>query len=263
MNRLQSLPPFGFQHDALHQVRKQGCPSCPALSSPKGGSRQEIADIPRFAAPPGDAHRARGSLIFAPPQHAGCNTSANSFVLLQQLLCRLQSQSLRDLGAEADVEVGFADPHPVQDTGKLARDRDDRAQHARSSWRSAGPRPAMPTISGPVATGLRPPRIAPPEPQRRPAADAALIVDRRSRLVSPRRQAKMRSDRSRSRKASGIIYRHFERKGGNGTITVAPRARGRRPKTFTTAELASRYSHALHKTALAASSFIPLPLPSS
>ena len=40
----------------------------------------------------------------------------------------------------------------------------------------------------------------------------------------------MRSDRSRSRKASGIIYRHFERKGGNGTITVAPRARGRRPK---------------------------------
>jgi hypothetical protein len=63
---------------------------------------------------------------------------------------------------------------------------------------------------------------------------------------------KMRSDRSRSRKASEIIYRHFERKGGNGTITVAPRARGRRPKTFTTAELASRYSHALYKTALAA-----------
>src|SRR5882724_1670439 len=27
----------------------------------KDGSRQEIADIPRFAAPPGDAHRARGS----------------------------------------------------------------------------------------------------------------------------------------------------------------------------------------------------------
>ena len=63
---------------ALHQVRKQGCPSSPALSSPKGGSRQEIADIPRFAAPPGDAHRARGSLIFAPLQHAGCNASANS-----------------------------------------------------------------------------------------------------------------------------------------------------------------------------------------
>ena len=42
---------------ALHQVGKQGCPSTLALSSPKGGSRQEIADIPRFAAPPGDAHR--------------------------------------------------------------------------------------------------------------------------------------------------------------------------------------------------------------
>lgn len=39
------------------------------------GSRQEIADIPRFTAPPADAQRARGSLIFAPPQHAGCNTS--------------------------------------------------------------------------------------------------------------------------------------------------------------------------------------------
>jgi len=41
------------------------------------GSRQEIADIPRFAAPPGDAHRARGSLIFAPLQHAECDASAN------------------------------------------------------------------------------------------------------------------------------------------------------------------------------------------
>jgi hypothetical protein len=66
----------GLSH-ALHQVRKQGCPSSPALSSPEGGSRQEIADIPRFAAPPGDAHRARGSLILAPFQHAGCSASAN------------------------------------------------------------------------------------------------------------------------------------------------------------------------------------------
>ena len=41
------------------------------------GSRQEIADIPRFAAPPGDAHRARGSLIGAPSRHAGRNSSAN------------------------------------------------------------------------------------------------------------------------------------------------------------------------------------------
>jgi hypothetical protein len=35
-------------------------------------------DIPRFAAPPGDAHRALGSLFFAPPQHAGCKPSAYS-----------------------------------------------------------------------------------------------------------------------------------------------------------------------------------------
>ncbi|MGY2850694.1 hypothetical protein ACVIWU_008279 [Bradyrhizobium sp. USDA 4509] len=48
---------------ALHQVRKQGCPSSRALSSPKDGSRRDIAEIPRFAAPPADAHRARGSLI--------------------------------------------------------------------------------------------------------------------------------------------------------------------------------------------------------
>ena len=62
---------------ALHQVRKQGCPSSPALSSPKGGSRQEIADIPRFAAPPGDAHRARGSLVF--PSLLSCWGKASAF----------------------------------------------------------------------------------------------------------------------------------------------------------------------------------------
>ncbi|MET4803814.1 enoyl-CoA hydratase-related protein [Bradyrhizobium sp. LB11.1] len=32
---------------------------------------------------------------------------------------------MRDLGAEAGFEVGFVDPHPVQDAGKLARNRDD------------------------------------------------------------------------------------------------------------------------------------------
>src|SRR3954453_169171 len=63
---------------ALHQVRKQGCPSSPALSSPKDGSRQEIEDIPGFAAPSGDAHRARGSLIFVPPQHADWRLSPSS-----------------------------------------------------------------------------------------------------------------------------------------------------------------------------------------
>jgi hypothetical protein len=129
-----SMRSFAFStlaSHALHQVRKQGCPSSPTLSSPKGGSRQEIADIPRFAAPPGDAHRARGSLIFVPPQHADCNASATFSSSVQQLRRRPQSQSLRNLGTEADVEVGFADPHPVQDAGKLARRRDDRAQHAR------------------------------------------------------------------------------------------------------------------------------------
>jgi hypothetical protein len=43
------------------------------------------------------------------------------------------------------------------------------------------------------------------------------MVDGRSGLVSPRRQAKMRSNRPRSRKASGIIDTDFERTGRNGT----------------------------------------------
>jgi hypothetical protein len=64
--------------------------------------------------------------------HARRKFQRYSFVILQQLLRRLQSQSLRDLGTEANVEVGFADPHSMQDTCELARDRDDRAQHARS-----------------------------------------------------------------------------------------------------------------------------------
>jgi hypothetical protein len=33
--------------------------------------------------------------------------------------------------AKSDLEVGFADPHSMQDSGKLARNRDDRTQHAR------------------------------------------------------------------------------------------------------------------------------------
>jgi hypothetical protein len=119
----------GLSH-ALHQVRKQGRPSSPAPSSPKGGSGQEIADIP-VSRPRRDAHRARGSLIFAPLQHAGYNASANSLRSVQQLLHRLQSQPLRHLGTEADVEVGFTDPHPMQDARELTRDIGDRAQHAR------------------------------------------------------------------------------------------------------------------------------------
>ena len=50
-----------FVNRAVQTVRR---------SHPEGRSRQEIADIPRFAAPPGDAHRARGSryrLLFNGP----------------------------------------------------------------------------------------------------------------------------------------------------------------------------------------------------
>ena len=68
-------------------------------------------------------------------------TPALIFVMAQQLLRRLQSQSLRDLGAEADVEVGLVDPHAMQDAGELARDSDDRAQHARPLGDPQTPRP--------------------------------------------------------------------------------------------------------------------------
>jgi hypothetical protein len=61
-------------------------------------------------------------------------------VILQQLLHWIQSQSLRDLGTEADVEVGFPDPHSMQDTCELARDRDDRAQHTRPFGDPQAPR---------------------------------------------------------------------------------------------------------------------------
>jgi hypothetical protein len=181
---------------------------------PEGGSRQEIADIPGFAAPPGDAHRARGSLIFVPPQHADCNASATFSSSVQQVRRRPQSQSLRNLGTEADVEVCFADPHPVQDAGKLARHRDDRAQHARPLGDPQAPRPQCRPFPDPQQKACS--RLA----QRLPngcvalLADPSFIVDGRSRLMSSRRQTKMRSNRSRPRKASGIIDPDF---GGNGT----------------------------------------------
>jgi hypothetical protein len=136
----------GLSH-ALHQARKQGCPSSQGLSSLKGGSRQEIAHIPRFAAPPGDAHRARGSRILAPLQRAGCKASTSSSLSAQQLLRWLQSEPLRHLGAGADLEVGFADPHPMRNACELACDRDDREQHARPLGGSAGPTHARPTMS--------------------------------------------------------------------------------------------------------------------
>jgi hypothetical protein len=38
------------------------------------------------------------------------------------------------------VEVGFPDPHSMQDTCELARDRDDRAQHTRPFGDPQAPR---------------------------------------------------------------------------------------------------------------------------
>ena len=46
----------------------------------KDGSRQEIADIPRFAAPPGDAHRARGPRYWLLFQQTGGSTDSRSSV---------------------------------------------------------------------------------------------------------------------------------------------------------------------------------------
>jgi hypothetical protein len=65
-------------------------------------------------------------------------------VILQQLPHGPKSQPLRNIGTEANVELGLADPHPMQDARELARDRSDRAQHAR---RFGDPQAAMPTIS--------------------------------------------------------------------------------------------------------------------
>jgi hypothetical protein len=87
---------------ALHQAR---------LSKQSGalitmdGSRQEIADIPRFAAPPGDAHRARGSrywLLFSGLAAAPVGSSPS--IGARESVRRLQFQSLRHLGAEADLK---------------------------------------------------------------------------------------------------------------------------------------------------------------
>jgi len=57
--------------------------------------------------------------------------------------------ALRNLGTEADVEVGFAGPHPVQDAGKLVRHRDDRAQNARSLGDPQAPRPQCRSFPNP------------------------------------------------------------------------------------------------------------------
>jgi hypothetical protein len=110
---------------------------------------------------------------------------------------------LRNLGTEADVEVGLTDPHPMQNARELTRDRSDRAQHARPFGDPQAPRPQCRPFPDPqqeACSGLA---------ERLPngyvalLADLSFIVDGRSRLVSSRRQAKMRSNRSRPRKAPG------------------------------------------------------------
>jgi hypothetical protein len=118
----------------------------------------------------------------------------------QQLPRRLQPQPLRDLGAETDMEVGLADPHPMQNACQLPAIRSPHARKAdhfltRSSRLAAASQSASRT------------------------ADAAFIVDGRAGLVSPRRQAKMRADRSRSREAPRVTDPDLEREGRNGTDT--------------------------------------------
>ena len=134
-----------------------------------------------------------------------------------RLLRRFQSQPLRHLGAEADVEVGFADPHAMQDTGELTRDRDDRAQHARSLGDPKTPRPQCRPLPDPQQKACG--RLAQRFPDIDVAllGDAPLIVDRGAGLMSPGRQAKMRSNRSRPGKAQGIIHANLERERSNRT----------------------------------------------
>jgi hypothetical protein len=88
----------------------------------------------------GRSPRARISK-FAPLQHAGRQPSVNSLSSERQLPRRLQPQPLRDVGAETDMEVGLADPHPVQNTCQLPRNSSDCAQHARPL---GNPRPPLP-----------------------------------------------------------------------------------------------------------------------
>jgi hypothetical protein len=63
-----------FVNGAVQAVRRS--------RPPNGGIRQEIADIPCFAAPPGDAHRARISML-APFQLTGGSMTSLRFTSLR------------------------------------------------------------------------------------------------------------------------------------------------------------------------------------
>ena len=68
---------LGLSH-ALHQVRQQGCPSSPALSSHGRKQARDSGHSPFRGPARGRSPRARIYLIFAPPpQQAGCNAGAS------------------------------------------------------------------------------------------------------------------------------------------------------------------------------------------
>jgi|SRR5450631_4464438 len=120
------------------------------------------------------------------------------------------------LAPKPTLKVTPVDPHAMQDAGELARDRDDRAQHARSLGNPKAPGAQCGPL--PDAQQKTRGRLA----KRFPDADIALfgnpslIVDRGSRLMSPGRQAKMGTDGPRPGKAQRIIDPDLERKCRNG-----------------------------------------------
>ena len=102
----------------------------------KDGSRQEIADIPRFAAPPGDAHRARFSLLaFSTDRRQHRQSIIRHW--RNRSLRRFQLQPLRHLGTEADFEVTSVDQYAVQNAGGLARHSHDMLDRLASQWPQA------------------------------------------------------------------------------------------------------------------------------
>ena len=100
---------------ALHQVRKPGClPKQSGALVPEVRQQARDSGHSPFRGPArGRSPRARIS-NFALRQHAGRKPSANPSSSAPRLPCRFQPQPLRDLGAKTNVEIGLADPHPMQ-----------------------------------------------------------------------------------------------------------------------------------------------------
>ena len=96
----------------------------------RGGSRQKIADIPRFTARQGKlTTRADLDLGFFSTDGRQHRQSIIRH-WRNRSLRRFRLQPLRHLGAEADFKVASVDPHAIQNAGQLACDSYDRAQHA-------------------------------------------------------------------------------------------------------------------------------------